>query len=67
MTFYTNDSADPPPLPIQEPNEETICCVHGLASLNRWLGSETFHRTELQGTSIIFAYNLFMNAVDRLD
>ncbi len=67
VTFYTNDLADTPTSPIQEQNEETVRCVHGLAPMKRWMGNETFHRTELQVPAIIVAYNLFMNAVDRFD
>jgi hypothetical protein len=67
VTFYSNDLAYTPSSPIAEPNEETICCVHGLASLKRWIGGETFHCTELKFPVAIVVYNLFMNSVDRFD
>ena len=67
VVFYTNDLATTPSSPIEEPTEETIRCVRGLAPLKRWIGGETFHRTELKVPAIIVAYNLFMNSVDRFD
>jgi hypothetical protein len=67
VLFYSNDLTYTPSSPIAEPNEETIRCVHGFASLKRWIGGETFHRTELKVPVAIVVYNLFMNSVDRFD
>jgi hypothetical protein len=35
VMFYTNDLANTPTFPFPEPDEELICCVHGLVSLKR--------------------------------
>ena len=67
VTFYTNDLAETPTVPVQGLTEESIQCVHGLAELHRWTGNECIHRTIFLVPAIVVAYNLFMNGVDRFD
>lgn len=68
VVFYTNDLKEKPNQSI-EPHTDphTIECVHGTADLHRWLGSESMRRTVLKAPACIVAYNLFMNAVSRVD
>ena len=37
IIFYSNDLADTPSMPIEAPSEHSITCIHGIASLNRWV------------------------------
>jgi hypothetical protein len=68
VVFYTNDLAGTPPEPISDAsNAKTVACVHGLASLFRWTGQEILSRREFQVPTIIIAYNVFRNGVDRMD
>lgn len=67
VTFYTNDLAETPTVPVQGSTEESIRCVHCLAELHRWTGNECIHRTIFHVPAIVVAYNLFMNGVDRFD
>ena len=48
-------------------NESAVEAVRGLAVIKRWCGHEVFHRTKLKVPAIVAAYNMFMNAVDRMD
>jgi hypothetical protein len=49
---------------INGDDDEAIACVHGLATLFRWIGTEKMHRTQFDVPATIVAYNLFMNSVD---
>ena len=68
VVFYTNDLASTPPSAILDgTDEDAIFCVNGLAELERWTGTESMSRTKFMVPSIIVAYNIFMNSVDRMD
>jgi hypothetical protein len=67
VTFYCNDLAATPSSLNMEVNEESVYCVHGLATLDRWLGHEAMDQSGLKVPAIVVAYNIFMNAVDRFD
>lgn len=66
--FYTNDLSATPSQPILGSDvPESVFCVQGLAPLNHWTGGEVLHRTILMVPAFVTAYNIFMNAVDRMD
>jgi hypothetical protein len=68
VIFYTNNlAATPTRAIINGDNDEAIACVHGLATLFCWIGTEKMHHTQFDVPATIVAYNLFMNLVDRLD
>ena len=68
VVFYTNDLACTPSQDILDwKSPEAVKCVHGLCAINRWTGSEVFHRSTIEVPAIVAAYNLFMNGVDRMD
>ena len=68
VIFYTNDLAQTPSKPILYSTEaEAVTCVHGLAKMKRWTKKDIYHRSEYMVPSIIVAYNIFMNSVDRFD
>jgi hypothetical protein len=68
LVFYSNDLALTPTEPIlSAQNESAVEAVRGLAVIKRWCGHEVFHRTKLKVPAIVAAYNMFMNAVDRMD
>ncbi len=68
VILYPNDLfCDVPEDIIYGTSDEAVKCVHGLVDIQRWLGSESFHRTTLRAPAIVVAYNYFMNGVDRMD
>lgn len=68
VLFYTNDLFENPPQPIiMGTDERAWRCVHGLAKISRWTGTEMLHRTDFLVAAPIVAYNMFMNGVDRMD
>jgi hypothetical protein len=69
VIFYTNDLADTPNelAVIGNNNEHAISCVNGLSKLHRWTDDCMLHRQAFMAPAPIVAYNLFMNAVDRMD
>ena len=68
VIIYTNDLAGTPTQRILDgTTEEAKALVHGLVSMKRWTGGESLHRTTLKVPAVFAAYNLFMNAVDRVD
>jgi len=68
VVFYTNDLASTPSRPILDgTSDEAISCVRGVAPVKQWTGSETLHQTSFMVPAIIVAYNIYMNAVDRMD
>jgi hypothetical protein len=68
VIFYTNDLASTPSRAVLDgTDQEAIDCVHGLAPVWRWTGTETMNRSMFMVPAIIVAYNKYMNGVDRLD
>ena len=67
VVFYSNDLAQTPSAPLVEATDEAIACVHGLASMSRWRGDESFHRSVIKVPSLALACSVFMNGVDRFD
>jgi len=68
VVFYTNDLAEDPPEPIlMGSDDRAVKCVHGLAKISRWTGTENLNRTDFFVAAPIVAYNMFMNGVDRMD
>ncbi|KAG6974949.1 hypothetical protein JG688_00002810, partial [Phytophthora aleatoria] len=68
VVFYTNDlSSTPPGSVLSGDNSRAIACVHGLCPIRRWTGSVIMHRTTFMLPTLVAAYNLAMNAVDRVD
>ncbi|ETM97605.1 hypothetical protein PPTG_20034 [Phytophthora nicotianae INRA-310] len=68
VIFYTNDLKCTPPTSVLNCNDpRAIACVHGLYPIRRWTGSEIMHRTTFMVPTLVAAYNLAMNAVDRVD
>jgi hypothetical protein len=67
--FYTNDLAATPNelVVIGNDDDHAIHCVNGLAKLHRWTDDCMLNRTVFMAPALIVAYNLFMNAVDRMD
>jgi hypothetical protein len=66
--FYSNDLKFMPSSPILEGADlEAVECVHGLAELECWTGSENLHCTKFNVPTTIVAYNIFMNSVDCMD
>jgi hypothetical protein len=52
---------------IGNDNVDAIHCVHGLAPLYRWTDECKINREKFDAPTIVVAYNLFMNAVNRMD
>lgn len=52
---------------MEGPSQYTITCEHDLVDLPRWTGFEAMHLKNVEDPSIILAYNLFTNVVDRFD
>ncbi|GMF49481.1 unnamed protein product [Phytophthora fragariaefolia] len=68
VIFYPNDLAGTPSQHLLPgDSQEAIQLCHGLAPLRRWTGDQVMHRKTIHVPAIIVAYNLFMNAVDRVD
>ena len=69
VIFYTNDLAGTPKelVVIGNTDDHAIHCVNGLAKLHRWTDDSMLHRRVFMAPATIVAYNLFMNAVDRMD
>ena len=67
VAFYSNDLAKTPAVPLQEATDDAVVCVHGLISMSRWRGHESFHRSVIKVPSLVLACNAFMNGVDRFD
>jgi hypothetical protein len=69
VVFYSNDLASTPPewFCLGKDREDCIACVHGLAPLPRWTDDSVMNRCVFQVPAVVVAYNLFMNAVDRMD
>jgi len=68
VIFYTNDLFEMPPEPmLQSTDERAIKCMHGLAMISRWTGTEVLHWTDFFVPAPIVAYNMFMNGVHHMD
>lgn len=69
VIFYTNDLAATPNELVVIGNDDShaIHCVNGLGKLHRWTDDCMLQREVFMAPAIIVAYNLFMNAVDRMD
>jgi hypothetical protein len=52
---------------IGNDDEHAIHCVNGLCKLHHWTDNCMLHRQAFMAPAPIVAYNLFMNAVDRMD
>ncbi|KAF1795730.1 hypothetical protein GQ600_24849 [Phytophthora cactorum] len=66
--FYTNDfSSTPPVSALIGDGSRAIACVHGLYPIRRWTGSDIMNRTAFMVPTLVAAYNLAMNTVDRVD
>jgi hypothetical protein len=68
VLFYTNDLVEDPPEPVLLGSDErAVKCVHGLAKLSHWTGTEVVNRSDFFVAVPIVMYNMFMNGVDRMD
>ncbi len=67
VTFYCNDLKDTPKERIQGETPNSIYCVHGLTTMKRWIKGCFMKKAIFKISSIISAYNMFMNGVDRFD
>ncbi|KAF4134596.1 hypothetical protein GN958_ATG16221 [Phytophthora infestans] len=68
VVFYTNDlSGTPSQRVLSGSSPEAIDLCHGLAPIRRWTGEQNLHRKILSVPAAIAVYNIFMNAVDRVD
>ncbi|GMF49486.1 unnamed protein product [Phytophthora fragariaefolia] len=68
VVFYTYDHAGSlPQRVLSDCSPEAVRLCRGLASLRRWTGEQMMHRKTFEVPAMIFAYNLFMNGVDRVD
>ena len=69
VIFYTNDLAATPNELVVIGNDDShaIHCVNGLGKLHRWTDDCMLQCEVFMAPAIIVAYNLFMNAVDRMD
>jgi hypothetical protein len=68
VTFYTNDLATTPSKPILDATtDEAVVAVRGLGGIKRWTGTEVLNRTMFQVSTIVCAYNHFMNSVNQMD
>jgi hypothetical protein len=68
VIFYSSDLNSSQTEPIMDSSDSrAVECVHGLAIMYRWTGSEVLNRTPFPVPAPIVAYNAFMNAVDRMD
>ena len=69
VIVYSNDLAGTPTETILDGcSEEAQMLVRGfLCNIQHWVGGESLHRSSFEVPAIFAAYNLFMNAVIRLD
>ncbi len=68
VIIYTTDLNSTPSRDIIMGSDvEAIRCVHGLVSVDRWVGVEVFRRSKMKVPAIVAAYNIFMNSVDIMD
>jgi hypothetical protein len=68
VLFYTNDLLENPAEPVLLGSDaQAVQCVHGLAKLSRWTGTEVLNRTDFLVAAPIVAYNMFMSGVDCMD
>jgi hypothetical protein len=68
VIFYSNDLALTPLEGVHgDECSHSVHAVRGLSKLERWTGEESLHRTVFMAPAIVVCYNIFMNAVDRVD
>ncbi|KAG6944004.1 hypothetical protein JG688_00017320 [Phytophthora aleatoria] len=68
VLFYTNDlRGTPDELVMGQNDPRAIDCVHGLFPIKRRTGNENLHRKVFMVPTVIAAYNMAMNGVDRVD
>jgi hypothetical protein len=68
VLFYMNDLLENPAEPVLLGSDaRAVQCVHGLAKLSCWTGTEVLNRTDFLVAAPIVAYNMFMNGVDHMD
>lgn len=67
VMFYLNDFYDISSVPIYHPKAHAVRCIHGLAPLSRWSGSEPVQQTVLIVLAVFVANNIFMYSVDCFD
>lgn len=65
--MYKNDLADTSRMAVEGKRYYSVLCVHGHASLERWLETDSFKLTKLEVSSLVVVNNLFMGKVDRFD
>ncbi len=66
--MFSNNMAGTPSKPmLMGTDAEAIKHLHGLVDISRWFGHETLHRTIFSVPAVFAAYNIFMNAVDKMD
>jgi hypothetical protein len=57
----------PPEPMLQSTDERAIKCMHKLAKISCWTGTEVLHWTDFFVPAPIVAYNMFMNEVNCMD
>ena len=68
VLFYTNNLLENPPEPVLLGSDDrALRCIHGLAKLSHWTGTEVLNQTDFFVAAPIVAYNMFMNSVDCTD
>ncbi|KUF95983.1 Bifunctional epoxide hydrolase 2 [Phytophthora nicotianae] len=68
VIFYTNDlKATPSERSLPSTSPEAVYCCHGTYPIQRWTEDRMLHREIFMAPTVISAYNLCMNAVDRVD
>lgn len=67
MTLLKNNLGSTRTALITAPEDQTICCVHGLKRTRWWLGMEAINHTIIEVPSVVLADNLFMNDVNCFD
>ncbi|GMF54271.1 unnamed protein product [Phytophthora fragariaefolia] len=68
IIFYTNDlKATPSSRVFPSTSPEALHCCHGTFPLQRWTEDRMMHRKLFMAPAVIAAYNLCINAIDRVD
>ncbi|KAJ8528656.1 hypothetical protein ON010_g14673 [Phytophthora cinnamomi] len=68
VIFYANDlKATPSALTMASTSQEAVFCCPGTYPIQRWTDDRMLHRKISMAPTVIAAYNLCMNAVDRVD
>jgi len=68
VIFLSSDLRKTPDSDVQKGDtSDALFCVRGVVEVQRWLGDESFHRTNIKVPSVVAIYNNYMGAVDRMD